>query len=146
MIVLKPTNSEQTFSIYPRFSDPTEKYVVIRKDGEGIVESLDFVSVSEKSYYTDVTLACNILAEDETYTIAIYSVDAVRETYERVIDENGITENSECVNDAIIEYGYTIWFKDKIYVTSKTDRNVKYEFAQDGYVESESIDDNTYKI
>ena len=146
MLILKPTTDSQTASIYPRFSDDTGKYLFIRKDGEGVSEVVDFVQVTEMSYYTDISFASTILKEGETYTVEVYSVDLSKTLKDRVDLESGVFEDSSCAYDYFNSLGNTIWYKDKIFVTSQGDYTVKHELAQPSYTEYEDTDDNTFII
>ncbi|NRA78744.1 MAG: hypothetical protein HRU18_11090 [Pseudoalteromonas sp.] len=147
MIVLQSTTETQTASIYPRFSDNTPKYVIIRKDGEGIVETLESVSVEEKEYYTDISFSCSIFSDDETYYIEVYSLGALAEFVERVEDDNGTIESIGCAYaEYLKENGLNLWYRDKIYITSQTDYTDKHKLSQLGYKEYSDLDDNTYIV
>ena len=145
MKILKPITTSQTILIQPRKSDfySADEYqlrveqelgifedsdcvdnfiydinqvsIYLRKDGEGIDETV----ISESCFLTGnflyVSFSSTILVEGETYSFSV------------LFDGN-------------------IIYKDKIYVTAKTDFTVKHVVVQDNYTTYNEVDDNTYII
>ena len=89
--------------------------IYIRKDGEGIAETVNSESSTFVGNFFELSFSSTILAEGETYSFKVLS-------------------------------GNNIIYKDKIYVTDKTNFTVKHKQAQDNYTPYNPVDDNTYII
>ena len=116
MKILKPITTSQTILIQPRIVEGVSSVSIqIRKDGEGIEETVSSTSCSLSGNFLEIDFASTILVEGETYSFSV------------LFDSN-------------------IIYKDKIYVTAKTDFTVKHVVVQDNYTTYNEVDDNTYII
>jgi len=73
MIILQPNTSNQTISIMPRMVLVGSGSVVlkIRRDGDGLSESITPLDVSSNGNFTDLSISSTILSEGSTYFIEV---------------------------------------------------------------------------
>lgn len=73
MIILQPNTSTQTISIMPRMALVNGGSIVlsIRRDGDGLSESISPLDVSSNGNFTDLDISSTILSEGSTYFIEV---------------------------------------------------------------------------
>jgi hypothetical protein len=72
MKILKPISTSQTILIQPRLADGVSSVSIqIRKDGEGISETVSSSSCALLGNFLEIDFASTILKEGETYSFSV---------------------------------------------------------------------------
>lgn len=72
MKILKPITTSQTILIQPRIVEGVSSVSIqIRKDGEGISQTVSSTSCSLSGNFLEIDFASNILTEGETYSFSV---------------------------------------------------------------------------
>ena len=118
MIRLLPTTSAQVVSIIPRdFSNLTDIDVVITEDGTGATQTLSDVSASLSSNGNFVQVS---IASSILVEESAYYIEFTK--------------------------GGNIWFRDKAYVTSQTNKNIVHTINDGAYDFFDDGNDNKYIV
>lgn len=142
MIKLLPNSSNQIISIVPRefpsFGvDFDNISLLIKEDGTGIEEEL-------------TNLEATVSSENSNYVnIGIPSIwDNINESWE-LADKNW---DSNTILFSILREGYgyylefrkggVLWFRDKAYITSQTDKAIKHTINTNEYEQYSSVDED----
>lgn len=145
MKVLLPISSEQIISILPRRSD-----IYLDSDfqervlnSNGSVESSECVSDA----LTELnSLSMYIRKDGEAIEETLNNLKSVSNgNYVDVYFSSNILEEENSYFIEIKQNG-SLFYRDKFYITSKTDFTVKHSNAQEEYSQHQNVDDNTYII
>jgi len=144
MIVLQPITTEQTLQIVPR-EFPTldasfdNVSLTITEDGTGVTQSFTNLTAqidSNSSNYVTIDASFNILKEGSGYYLEL-NISVLR-FKSRVIEDGGTYESSSCINAFLNDYNRTLWFRDKVYCTSQTSKDVAHTLNTGRYEEYKS--------
>jgi len=152
MIRLTPNTSEQTLQIVPRdFPTLAASFdnigLVITEDGTGISESFtDLVAEvdSDASNYVNIDVSFTILREGYGYYLELNI--SVIDFKSRVIEDDGTYEASDCIKAFLNQYNRTLWFRDKAYATSQSNKTVKHTLNTNYYEQYQNGESNDYII
>ena len=141
MIKLLPNSSNQTISIVPReFPSVGNAFdnisLLIKEDGTGVIEELTDLEAtvsSDNSNYVNITISSTILREGYAYYLE-FKTNALK-FKDRVIEDSGVYESSDCINNFLDNFGRILWFRDKAYITSQTDKAIKHTLNTNEYEE-----------
>lgn len=116
MKVLLPNTNSQTISIIPRNITSTD------------VVTINLSKDGEKT------------SETISDVVPVINGNFVELSFASTIYKEGHSYFVECYQ------GANLYYRDKIYVTAKTDFTVKHKQTQENYTEYNTVDDNTYII
>ena len=119
MIKLLPNSSNQTISIVPReFPSVGNAFdnisLLIKEDGTGVIEEL-----------TD--LEATVSSDNSNYVNITISSTILREGYAYYLE---------------FKKGGVLWFRDKAYITSQTDKAIKHTLNTDEYEQYSSTNED----
>ena len=143
MKIVQPITSEQEILIIPRedldYSNLDFKNRVIADGGTVSDSSCVSTALAE---YNDVDMIIKKDGQNTTETISNLVVTELS-NYFKVSFSSTILEEGFGYSIALTKDG-SLFYRDKLYVTSQTDFTIKHKQSQNKY--TEVVDDNTYVI
>tara|TARA_R100001591_G_scaffold17331_1_gene23605 strand:- start:1205 stop:1645 length:441 start_codon:yes stop_codon:yes gene_type:complete len=145
MKVILPTSNEQVISIMPRKSNAylDSDYSNRVESNKGVVEANECASVSFQDYNgIDMTITRDGDRETETLTDlkVVSNGNYVNVYFSSTILKEGFGYFIE------MKQNNSLYYRDKLYVTSQQDFKVKHKESQLDYTPYDEADDNTYII